>query len=272
MVQDIVCIVYGALKLCVDASLGGHVVEFSLEGKNALATNRSAIGSTFWPSPQASWGWPPLAALDNQPYSVVTTPQELLLKSEICPTTGLQLEKKFWFEAGHLEVSYTMVNTTEASVKYAPWEITRILGGITFYKSEQKPLAISTGSTVEQAGVVWHSYEPKQQKINEKIFGNGSSGWLANAYDGLLLAKRFDRVADEHVAPGEAEVEIYAHADPSNAYIEMEQQGAYKTIEAKKSYQWQVGWYLQKLPNDVQLQAKNQALPKIVEKLLSHSI
>lgn len=270
MVQDIVCLAYGALRLCVDASLGGHIVEFSVDERNALSTQTTAIGSTFWPSPQDAWGWPPLAALDNLPYKVqYKSDKELVLTSGTCSTTGLQLEKRFRFEGGHLEVDYTMINTTDKPMKYAPWEITRIEGGVTFYQSKQKPLAISTGPVAQVGGFIWHEYKPKQQKQNEKIFGNGSVGWLANAYNGLLLVKKFEQVADKDVAPGEAEIEIYGHGDPKNAYIEMEQQGAYQTIAAKKSYQWRVEWYLAALPKGLDIGVGNKELPEAVKALLA---
>ena len=47
----------GDLKMVVDGSRGARVTEFSLFGSNVLVTRdqNGTYGSTFWPSPQASW-------------------------------------------------------------------------------------------------------------------------------------------------------------------------------------------------------------------------
>src|SRR5690348_6791355 len=62
----------GDLKMVIDGAQGARVVEFSLRGQNVLVTQDENInyGSTYWPSPQASWCtagggcWPPPAAID----------------------------------------------------------------------------------------------------------------------------------------------------------------------------------------------------------------
>src|SRR5947199_7584345 len=47
----------GDLKMVIDGAQGARVVEFSLRGQNVLVTQDENInyGSTYWPSPQASW-------------------------------------------------------------------------------------------------------------------------------------------------------------------------------------------------------------------------
>src|SRR4051812_24478711 len=52
----------------VDAKAGGRVSTFKIDDKDFLSgknINSDNWGSTFWPSPQSAWGWPPLAELDN---------------------------------------------------------------------------------------------------------------------------------------------------------------------------------------------------------------
>src|ERR1051326_683845 len=66
----------GDLKMVIDGANGARVIEFSFRGQNVLVTQDENInfGSTYWPSPQASWCttgggcWPPPAALDGGPY------------------------------------------------------------------------------------------------------------------------------------------------------------------------------------------------------------
>lgn len=257
------------LKVCVDGKLGGHIVEFSLAGDNALATEAPEIGSTFWPSPQQAWGWPPPNILDKAPYTFTEAQGSIQLLSAVCDVTGLQLKKTLTLTAGRLLVEYTMMNPGVKALHFAPWEITRIRGGVTFYQSDQAPLDLSTGTAVSRNGFVWHDYRPQAQAQNEKIFGNGSSGWLANACAGLLLIKEFQPVDSMDVAPGEAEVEIYGHGDAENPYIEMEQQGAYQTIAPMAQVNWLVTWHLHRLSPSVEVAVGSKDLPEIVKEVLS---
>ena len=68
----------GDLKMVVDGAKGARITEFSLQGTNVLVTrdqNHDNYGSTYWPSPQASWCalgggcWPPPAAIDSGAYT-----------------------------------------------------------------------------------------------------------------------------------------------------------------------------------------------------------
>lgn len=234
----------GPFRVAVDPNLGGHVIEYSINGRNALAENKPAIGSTFWPAPQSEWDWPPPATLDNEPYSILRQGDELVLVSGVCKQTGLSVEKRFQLHRGRLSATYTMRNEKDVAVQYAPWEISRVTGGITFYQSATAPLEHSTGRMELVSNVFWHVYQPEKQLINEKIFGNGSAGWLANLNNGLLLVKQFDPVPAELTAPGEAEVEIYGHGDVFNSYVEVEQQGAFSVIPPGEQISWKVIWHL----------------------------
>lgn len=269
MTNSLYCLQQAPLKLCVDASMGGHIVEFSHAGANALATSGPEVGSTFWPSPQHAWGWPPPNTLDKAPYTAVQRGPFIEMLSAVCERTGLQLKKGFSLESGRLQVEYTMINASEKPLTYAPWEITRIRGGLTFYQSAEPLLALSTGSAVHANGCIWHHYRPEAQTQNEKLFGNGSSGWLANAHDGLLLIKQFAPVHPSDVAPSEAEIEIYGHGDVQQPYIEIEQQGRYHTLLPKEELQWRVTWYLARLPEQVEVEVGNPRLSQMVDMVLA---
>ena len=256
----------GALRCVVDADFGGHIVEFSWHGKNALACDRPEIGSTFWPAPEAFWGWPPPKVLDKAPYNVVDAGDtQLVIESGACDLTGLSVRKRFCFNDSVLGVEYRMTNTTGQTLQFAPWEITRILGGLTFYASDSKPLQKSSAAYKQSVGVVWHHYQPSDQNgENQKMFGNGSSGWVANAHEGLLLLKTFTPISATEAAPGEAEIEIYAHGDMSKAYIEMEQQVAYKTIKPGENTSWRVNWHLLEIPDEISVQPGSTELLQFV--------
>jgi len=51
----------------------GRITSFLVDGRNFLTDDKVDSlnwGSTFWPSPQSDWDWPPPAAIDNEPYTV----------------------------------------------------------------------------------------------------------------------------------------------------------------------------------------------------------
>ena len=98
-----------------------------------------------------------------------------------------------------------------------------------------------------------------------KIFGFGSSGWLANANNGLLMIKSFDKVVKADVSVGESEIEIYAHHDADQAYIEIEQQSKFVEIAANDSFVWPVNWSLLELKSSQKAQSGNEALVELVK-------
>jgi hypothetical protein len=65
-------------------------------------------------------------------------------------------------------------------------------------------------------------------------------------------------------APGEGEIEIYAVPE----YVEVEQQGAYKEINPKDTYQWSVDWFLVQIPKSVTVTLGNNALIELVHQCI----
>lgn len=260
------------IQLGVDANFGAHIMEFSLHGKNALSTQGPEIGSTYWPSPEHFWGWPPPKALDKSPYRVEASGDELLLTSEPCPQTQLVVHKHFQLHPMGMVVSYSMRNVADKVQSFAPWEITRISGGVTFYQSNKTPLEKTNANFIQSNGCVWHEYNVAAQAgENQKLFGFGSTGWVANANNGLLLVKSFKPLKTKDAAPEEAEVEIYAHGEADKPYIEMEQQGVYKKLNPGDETTWTVNWLVSELPPEIELKAGNEALTDAVLQLFENA-
>lgn len=240
----------GCYRMVVDADLGARITEFSINGRNCLTVSGPQVGSTFWPSPQNSWGWPPPAVLDSLPYAASQQADAWVFTSNVCSDTGLVLAKIVAPHAKGFTVTYKMHNPGSAPLHYAHWEISRIDGGLTFYRAKSSPLDISSLPVVEQGDVYWHDYTPAGEEQNLKLFANNSDGWLANLHGGLLLKKTFPMIAESEIAPSEAEVEIYAHGDPANPYIEIEQQGAYVAIAPGETRSWTVVWSLEEFADE----------------------
>lgn len=272
MRRKLLSLANGNICVDIDADLGGHIVAFKLNARNALLESGPEIGSTFWPAPQNSWGWPPPRTLDKLPYEVVATRPGLQLRSADCHETGLRVTKHFKLNQCGMTVVYEMKNISAGVLHCAPWEITRLAGGVTFYESDSPAASISTGRSVFQGGIVWHRYHPHWQSHHEKIFGNGSQGWVANANSGLLLIKRFAPVPASEVAPGEAEIEIYAHGDQVQPYIEMEQQGAYRSLLPGHSLSWPVDWHLAELPANMTPEMGDERLVELVRSVLQEAV
>lgn len=258
------------LQVAVDAALGGRITAFSLHGHNVLATDTPETGSTFWPSPQQAWHWPPPAQLDKAAYTCVAEPNRLTLESPICDQTQLRLVKTFILEEFELRVNYKLFNCDRVARQWAPWEVTRVRGGISFYRAGEPALARSSAQAPYLKGHVWHDYRAELQNgDNQKIFGNASSGWLANAQGRYLLLKRFPAFTEtQSAAPGEAEIEIYVHGDCAAAYIELEQQGPFEWIAPGAAISWEVTWLLSELPADCDLSAGSDELIDAVRQLL----
>lgn len=251
---------HGPYTIVVDPSLGARIMAFTVNGKNCLTTVGPQIGSTFWPSPQDFWGWPPPPVLDSQPYQVSAVGDAWVFTSEPCPITQIVLAKIIVPAAKGFSIKYRMYNPSDNAnaVTFAPWEITRIDGGLTFYKAMGAPLSQSNLAIEAHDNCFWHSYTPAGLEQNLKLFANNSEGWLANVCNGLLLKKSFPQVLPENVAPGEAEIEIYAHGDPESPYIEIEQQGAYAVIAPGDSVCWSVLWQLEEI--DTQAHSREDLL------------
>ena len=245
---------------------GGRILGFSIEGRNALLDTGIQTGSTFWPSPQSLWGWPPPPELDEHLYDVLgATNTSVLLRSQPCAALGIQLYKRITASSHGFNVSYTIENVSDEIVTMAPWEISRIAGGLTFYSADTGPEGFSTCAVDFAVDHYWYRYCPEGLVGIPKIFSNNSGGWIANANNGLLLIKKFPSVDPQEIAPREAEIEIYAHADVKNPYIEVEQQGPFTAIMSGRRLEWGVEWALYQLPESLDVSVGSEPLLDFVE-------
>lgn len=260
----------------VDAAKGARIVTFSLLGRNILTVPTPAemnnTGSTFWPSPQSDWSWPPPSQIDPGPYTGSPIGGLLSLTSAPAPTLGLVVTKEFSVDsrAGVVTIQYGLVNHGTAARSAAPWEITRVAaGGLTFFpmgdgvpsKGSQDLLPLKIVD-----GVAWFAYDATLIPNDQKVFADGHEGWIAHVDGDLLLVKSFTDTPVAQAAPGEAEIEIYTNA--AHTYIEVENQGAYTKIAAGAKSVWPVRWFLRKLDPSVSVTVGSAELLQIVRALV----
>lgn len=262
------------LTLKLDANSGGRIEGIYLNGQNFLTgqeINEDNWGSTFWPSPQSAWGWPPSAELDKDAYEAVQEDGLIRLTSKKDPKLGYVFVKSF--EADNSDTSfvitYTIENKSDQPTIIAPWEISRVAPkGLTFFPTGK---GAKRGDLVplikDTIGITWFSYNG--DLIPEgvpKLIADGSEGWMAQVNGDHILIKKFKDISEKEAAPEEGEIELYANPDKS--YIEIEQQGAYETIKAGESSSWEVKWYLRKLPEGISSSVGNQELADYVRKIV----
>jgi hypothetical protein len=257
---------WGAGRIEIDPVTGGRVtaLHLDLDGGNLLTgpdVDAGNYGSTFWPAPQTAWGWPPLAEVDHGPYQVIRAADSLVLNGASNPALNVSIDKRIAADRarGAVVFDFSINNRGAVPVQLAPWQITRVPpGGLSFFPTGTGNFPPSNLAVREQGGVTWYAYDRAAITEHQKLFADGSEGWLAHAGSGTLLVKTFEVVPRAEQAPGEAQIEIYA--SPAHTYVEVEVQGAYRTIAPGAVLAWRVVWLVRKLPAGIVPAAGNAAL------------
>jgi hypothetical protein len=232
----------GPLVMTVLPSLGGRVLQWTyfgqpiLSGPDAHADN---WGATYWTSPQADWGWPPVAAVDSGPYEVLPAEAGHLALASAPAQIGqrrFRIEKRF-SPGPHatIDTEYRIVNLGADSFSMASWEISRVPpGGLTFFPTGSGVLTpIPPHGRLEpesDSGVSFYEHAGFLTGESLKAHADGQEGLLAHLVRGsnLLVLKLFQDSPPADQAPGEGEVEIFANLD--GRYVEVEVQGPYVSI------------------------------------------
>lgn len=256
---------FGDLYFEVDAAVAGRISSARLGGDELLTTpavHETNYGSTFWTSPQADWGWPPVADIDSAPFTVSAEGHSCTLVGprvdlrDSPAVHQLRLSKKFTADLLNdaVEVDYTLRNEGRDTKRLAPWEITRVPPyGLTFFATDSAPTGSVVPPITREHGCVWFRYEDSVRH-HAKLYADGN-GWIAHVTtDDLLLIKTFPDLAPRQAAEGEAEIEVYASNPPdapSARYAEVENQGAFTELRPGAALTWSVRWYLRKLPRNL---------------------
>lgn len=259
----------------IDPHTGGRITYLKIEGVNFLTdsvVNKENWGSTFWPSPQSDWHWPPPAEWDNKPY-VVRGDGSMVSPAD--PKTGLVVTKIFSADdkKGVYTLEYIIANHSDTVRKVSPWEVTRVhTNGFSFFPMGRDTLR---GGLIPQTridnGICWYIYN--QEKIprrgDTQIYTDGSEGWFAQVNGDVILVKKFPDIPADAAAPQEGEVELYANkTTPGKSYVEIEHQGAYTELRPGQSFSWTMQWYLRRLPKEVVATPGNRKLVQYVRNLI----
>lgn len=242
----------GDVTMKIDAAKGAKILSCTLGDKEVLSQMKfpNWFGSTFWTSPQKEWNWPPVPEHDSAPYTVEQKDGAIIMTSGLSEKIPLRIVKKFSTDENDnaIVIEYTIVNESGAQRKVAPWEITRVPaeGGMVLFEAPVEgiwPEGLMAFNAEKE--LAWFKFDEADR--NRKVNSDGK-GWLAYAGNGLLLVKKFEDIAADAPAPGEAEIQVYINR--GKTYVELESQGAYKTLENGESLSWTVRWYLTALDTD----------------------
>jgi hypothetical protein len=264
----------GNIKMEIDPKTGGRITSFKLGDYEFLVSRAKipfAYGSTFWPSPQSAWNWPPPSVLDREPYSVEKKGETVVMTSGKDPKTGFQFVKEITpLDNNKINVTYSMINISNEVKKASPWEISRASkGGLLFFPAGETPVhrkSFETAPTETINGVVWYTDEKVRPKNDLLSISDGSEGWLAYAIDGKLLIKKYQDNKPGSFAPGEDEVCFYISHTAD--YIEIELQGKYETLNPGAKTDWQVQWLCAEIPSNIKVEKGSKELVDYVRSIV----
>ena len=235
----------GDVTMVVDAEHGGKILSYKYKDQEVISQSRwpESFGSTFWTSPQAEWNWPPVPEYDKKPYEAQLDGGVLTLTSQVSEKLKYRVKKQFRIDDSDksIAITYSIINEDDKTRSVAPWEITRVPNdGVIFFDADVNAITPSGLLDFKAAhGAVW--YQADAQEQNRKINADGK-GWLAYCANGLLLVKKFDDLKASEPAEGEAEIQVYVNR--GKTYIELESQGACRSLKPGESLTMTVKWYL----------------------------
>jgi hypothetical protein len=267
---------YKDISLLIDPKLGGRVLSARFEGQEILLQKREKLlnwGSTFWPSPQSRWNWPPPYAIHFGAYQSEIKDDKLVLLSEIDPEMGLRVKKVFSFhENGKcIAINYEIENATDSIVSVGPWEVTCVpaVGSKVFFNLGASPEnVVSTLEFHDLGGIGWFDFDKDEIAGNLKMFSNTPEGWLAHINQNrVLFVKVFDVIPGDQLPPGQGNVEVYTSRQFE--YIELENHGIFRQLVPGASLSYKVKWFISILPAQIPTDQPSEALINHVQSIIN---
>jgi len=260
----------------IDPNAGGRISALKLNGKNFFTgpeVHPDYWGSTLWPSPQKEWGGTPPPELDNQPYSVEIYNKKIKMISRKDSKFGYIFSKEISRDRKNnaFIIKYTITNHADQVRNVAPWEVTRVhTKGFAFYpKGTGERRGNMANLAEDKDGITWFLYQEDKIPVkHNKFFADGSEGWIAQVNEDVIFIKKFPDISAEKAAPAESEIEVYAN--PWKSYVEIEQQGAYGNLKPGDSLNWEVNWFIRKIPTTIKPEAGSAALVSYVRKIVNN--
>lgn len=246
--ENVYTLSLGDLSFSVSSESGGRIVSFRRGESELLTTdtiNPVYYGATFWLSPQANY-WPPCPAIDKLPYEVRTDENQLSMTSQT-GDTNICITKEFSISAvdTSIYIKYKIKNTSDEVQKLAPWDVSRVLGGLSFFPVGEKDDKINKSGIAAayiENGILWFPFVKEENMPAQKLFNTAKGGWMAHYYNNILFVKCFPDIQAKDTPPGQGEVEIFTA--PDGKYVELENHGKYISLDPNQSVEYNQKWFL----------------------------
>lgn len=267
----------GNARAVLCPEVGGRVIEFSLDGKNALRLDEQEGSPQAGKQPAVSAGrfdFGPEMTTRPHPKiwsgewtAEITGDRSAKLTSQRDENCGVQLVREFELkpvasplQAAHLSCRQTIINVSDQPQEYCHWGRSFALGGgICFIPLQGKSRFPSKYALYEDRGII--NVQAKDDKIRERdgfleILGaprkpklgfDSYAGWLAYVAPGdLLFVKRF-ATYPERVYNEAAGLTISVWYPPGDR-VELEPIGPRERLAPGQSASFTEEWYLTSYP------------------------
>jgi hypothetical protein len=277
----------GHVTASVVPAAGGRVLEFSLDGQQALWVNPALQGKLFpvpkrpttwdgwrnyggyklWPAPQSLWpksvGDGPDPFLDGGTSSVELLPQRgLRLTGAPSLDMGLLFIRELEMDSqtGVLTVQQRLRNIGPRPVDWSIWDVTQIPAPAwVFFPANPHspnrngilPLGAGQNQWQNEGGLIITEY----QGVSGKIGADSLAGWMVGVVGDLAYIKRFPPRRDDATYPDKGStVEVYTN-DKTLPYIEMEVLGPIVHLEPGAETAYPETWAVAKLSQPIRQRA-----------------
>lgn len=246
--NDVYVLSFADLSFSVSAKKGGRIISFKCGDKELLTSDSvhsKYYGATFWLSPQSDY-WPQYRCVDELPYKAEIDGQILRLVSSPDSISGISVTKEFSLSEkdSSILVDYSVRNVSRQPKRFAPWDVVRVHGGLSFFplgEADQTNKSDVTGG-YEDKGMMWVPCPDGTNERGQKLYSTAYGGWMAHYYKGLLFVKCFPDIRPDEVPPGQGEVEIFVA--PKGRYLELENHGKYTELQPGESLIYRQKWLL----------------------------
>jgi hypothetical protein len=285
----------GDCKVVIVPSIGGRVLNFSLNGENVIFDSTGANGRTLLTSSNLSVGGyqldigPELRGIPEHkwlwqgPWSWrVPRPFAVHVFSEPEKSVGVQLEKEFVIDpdTGELGITQRMRNIVTNDVSFCLWDRTLCKGGGFAMFPLNRRSRFKAGWSIRQGqrvpeyrydgdkpgdarvrimdGVLVAQAKALPDAVSLKIGADSDAGWIAYARGRILFVKYFPVFANGNYSDGGNTVEFYCSA----RVAELEPLSPEVTLKPSETYSFPEKWILIELEKEVTNYGQARALVK----------
>lgn len=289
--EESLAISKGDTLLRVIPAAGGRIIHYGINDKNIIYEHQGADGKTF--EKTGHWfmvggyqldlgpeirGIPPHMSLWLGKYKLVEKNGKILLKSDISPELGMQLEKEIFFKKnGALAINQTMINWATKEQSYCLWDRTLCKGGGFVLLPLNLQSRFLSGWVI-QKGKKYSANKPSSKYIKiingiliakatgkgTKIGCDSNAGWIAYVLGKQLFVKSFPYYKEGKYTDAGNTVEVYFN----NELAELEPLSPEVKLSSGKSYIFPEEWHIIKLKNKVTTFAEASELISQIKTIL----